>query len=30
LPLDERGRLRRDVIERLTNNRDSRPIRIAE
>jgi predicted CXXCH cytochrome family protein len=30
LPLDERGRLRRDVIERLTNSRDSRPIRIAE
>lgn len=30
LPLDERGRLRRDVIERLTNARNSRPIRIAE
>lgn len=30
LPLDERGRLRRDVIERLTSRRDSRPIRIAE
>lgn len=30
LPLDERGRIRRDVIERLTSARDSRPIRIAE
>jgi len=30
LPLDERGRIRRDVIERLTGARDSRPIRIAE
>lgn len=30
LPLDDRGRLRRDVIEHLTSARDSRPIRIAE
>jgi hypothetical protein len=30
LPLDERGRLRRESIERLTSARDSRPIRIAE
>jgi predicted CXXCH cytochrome family protein len=30
LPLDERGRISRDAIERLTSVRDSRPIRIAE